>query len=85
MGFFCCRFFTGITEGHSIGQKLTQIYANDLEERIDCQSNFEKLHEVMRFRKSFSVMHQKGFEVFLDALLSAKADIVRNRLFAFPS
>jgi hypothetical protein len=54
-------------------------------QRIDCQSNLEKLHEVMGFRKAFSVVHQKGFEVFLYALLSAKADIVWNRISTFPS
>jgi hypothetical protein len=39
----------------------------------------------MSFGKALSVVHQKGFKVFLYALLSAKADIVWNRIFTFPS
>ena len=34
--------------------------------------------------KAFSLVHQKSFEVFFNALLGAEADVVWNRVFAFP-
>ena len=57
--FFCCCFFARITKGHGIRKKLAHIYANDLEKRIDYESNFEQLREVMSFGKAFSVVHKK--------------------------
>jgi hypothetical protein len=46
------------TESHSIGEKLTNIWANDLEQRIDYQRDFEELRQVVGFGKAFSMVYR---------------------------